>query len=134
MKYLSIYLLVAASVLVTPCLAQEGRIASFYGLGNDSCGELTHAFSQNSFTQVIESGGNQWPSKSRAYVEWTLGYITAFNAVNSQGKNLDNADLYGISAWLQKWCTDHPMDSVSNAAWVLIQERTGYKPGKNQLK
>jgi hypothetical protein len=134
MKHVSLCLVFGVILLVVPLSTMGGKIASFYGMGNDSCGELIYAFSRNSFTQMIESDGNQWPSKSRAYVEWTLGYISAFNAINSQGKNLDHADLYGISAWLQKWCTDHPMDSVRNPTWTLIKERAGYKPGKDQLK
>jgi hypothetical protein len=123
-----------ALLILLPSVVFAGRIAAFYGMGNDSCGELIEAFSQRSPSQAMELNGVQWPSKSRTYVEWTLGYITAFNMVNGQGKNLDNADLYGVAAWIQKWCGDHPMDSVSFAAWHLIIERTGYKPDRDKDK
>jgi len=130
-KNITIALLPVLVQLALPSAVLAGRIASFYGMGNDSCGQLTEAFSRHSPTQaMVESDAVQWPSKSRTYVEWTLGYITAFNMVNGQGKNLDNADLYGVAAWLQKWCGDHPMDSVSSGAWGLITERTGYTPDR----
>lgn len=96
MKNMTVALFVLLILLALPSAVLAGRIASLYGMGNDSCGQLTEAFSRHPPTQAMESDGVQWPSKSRAYVEWTLGYITAFNMVNGQSNNLDNADLMGL--------------------------------------
>lgn len=122
--------------LLVPSSVAEQRVADMYGLGNHSCGAFLEAVSRQPATSVLKWEGEYWPSRSSSYIEWVLGFITAFNMTNSQAKNLSGTDSAGVAAYIQKWCGEHPIDQIHQAAWTLVRDRTGYDPtrGKNKSR
>jgi hypothetical protein len=138
MKHSGILFLMVLTLVVIPCLSLAEKPSEVFtvihnsmGLGNDTCGKLKFAFSQTPSNKQLVKDGVPWPSQSHAYLQWVYGFISAINMVHNQTKNL-YGDSYGISAWLEKYCSDHPMESVSEAAWFLVYERTGYMLGKEK--
>jgi hypothetical protein len=119
-------------VLLSPLMASAQRVASMYGLGNDSCGAFVEALSRHPSTAGLDWEGDHWLALSASYVEWLLGFITAFNMTNSQGRNLNGADRAGVALWANNWCREHPMQQLRDAAWALIKEQGGYDPKLDQ--
>ncbi|HYM72167.1 MAG TPA: hypothetical protein VET89_04235 [Stellaceae bacterium] len=102
-----IALLAASLALSSPIYAASEY--TILGAGSRPCGAWLQARSQ----AVPESGVMQ---------SWLLGYITSFNAHNltltsdiAAGTNAD-----GIFAWVDDYCSAHPIDSVARAAASLI--------------
>lgn len=124
---LILFALMFALMLPSICQADNKLL---YGLGNNSCSKLIEAFSQQPHDISIKIDGTVWPSQSKAYLAWIQGYISAFNMYNEQGKNLVYTDDDGLAAWMKKYCSDNPLDSVLIATIELISVRTNYDLSK----
>jgi hypothetical protein len=134
MRIKIILAMLSCFLFFSPVYSEMPRKFTYYGVGNDKCDQLLTAFSQKEAGKFIQMRGAEWHSKSRAYIDWTLGYITAFNEVNSESKNLAGTDQKKVAAWLEKWCKKNPGHPVRDATRHLIKKRTGYMPGPDYLK
>lgn len=106
--------------------ADQGRIVTMYGKGNESCGTFLTVLSKSPINEGVEFKGESYASESLLYSEWLLSFVTAFNMLNSQQKNIANADYNGVTLWAKNWCEDHPMKNLGNAAWALVIEQSGF--------
>jgi hypothetical protein len=53
--------------------------------------------------------------------EWVLGYLSAADALYGDNRNLPGAtDAYGLYAWMDSECAAHPLESISDAALLLV--------------
>ena len=120
-------LAMSAQLIVAACAhAGQSRVATMYGLGNESCGNFLAALQKAPPDTGIDYEDKSYVSESRAYSEWLLAYITAFNQLNDQHKNIVHADRDGVILWVKNYCEKQPMDSVSQAAWKLIQQQGNF--------
>ena len=96
--------LTAALSAIGPASADEGNGRNFaiFGHGQDTCG------------QFIQARFNQ--QENTAYGIWLAGYITAYNHFSPDTTDLSNLaanhnpePMAGPLAWIEKYCTDHPM-------------------------
>ena len=78
------------------------------GYGTNSCGTWTsehqlkndYAFAQN---------------------QWLLGYVTSFNAWSPGTSNASgDTDNAGLLEWVNNYCSQHPLNSISDAAAALM--------------
>jgi hypothetical protein len=66
-------------------------------------------------------------TQSGAAVEqaWVLGYVSASNAtIVAMGQNdvLAGVDVPAISAWLDNYCRQHPLEKLAKATDALVSE------------
>ena len=56
--------------------------------------------------------------------DWVLGYITAYNYfIWTRSTNVaDGADSDVLMAWIDDYCTAHPLDSLAAATHALVVE------------
>jgi hypothetical protein len=58
------------------------------------------------------------------YLIWVEGYISGAATVLSSRESIElaNTDPAGIEAWMNKYCSNHPIDSLQLAATNLVLE------------
>ena len=80
------------------------------GVGNDSCGKRTEMHAVRGWDNAQD--------------QWVMGYITAHNAVGtSKGNDIAaGTDFSGLRAWLNRWCSDNPLENIADAAAELVIE------------
>jgi hypothetical protein len=54
-------------------------------------------------------------------VSWVLGFLTAAGSYNVRG-DLRETDHDAVSAWLDKYCREHPLNTFKDAAASLVDE------------
>jgi hypothetical protein len=72
-----------------------------------------------------------WTSihRSKTDIEWFLqegwlsGFISGVNKLtdNAGGDILHGSDRRGASEWVSKYCEEHPLDTISKAAWEMLR-------------
>lgn len=95
-------LVVAALVLLASqtAPAEDGETMT-YGAGVASCGKWLEARkAENYYT----------------YGQWVLGYISAM----SMELRLKQSDSDAISAWMDNYCREHPLDTIQTATLELL--------------
>ena len=117
---LSLFLLLS---IITSVAAEQNRRASFYGLGNESCGKFLAALQKTPVDEALDYNGKSYASETRLYTEWFLAYITAYNIFNEQMNNINHADRTSITFWVKSYCEKHSMNRLSQAAWALVIEQ-----------
>jgi len=94
----------------------------FRGVGILSCGHFLQHKAENNRNQL------------GLYVEWTWGYISAYNGRRAFGDQpqpktkyviQDIPDFPTVIAFLDKYCRNNPLQSVANGVDVLISELGG---------
>ena len=97
----------------TVALAQDRRpaLVSMNGVGTHGCGEYLEFRKSNNETMTY------------LYQQWAAGYMAGYSdAITKPGMTTTlSADLVTYTAWLDKWCTDDPLSTVSSG---LIRLRT----------
>ena len=77
------------------------------GAGATSCGKWTEDRADN-IRRAING-------------EWVLGYLSAADALYGDNRNLPGeTDAYGLYAWMDAECAAHPLESISDAALLLV--------------
>jgi hypothetical protein len=76
-----------------------------YGIGDTSCGAWT----------------KQQADKNNTYYEW---WLYGFMSGASRGTGLQKTDSEGIAAWMNKYCAEHPLDTIVVGAYKLVVELT----------
>lgn len=51
---------------------------------------------------------------------WLLGWVSAAGAYNVRG-DLRHVDARGQAAWVDKYCREHPLDKIFDAAMKLVE-------------
>jgi hypothetical protein len=99
---------VAAAILYQQSSAAMQRGAyTQYGNYKVSCGTLT------------SSSGLQ----KGAYTAWIMGFVSgAGYGYSISGTTLAETDYEGGAAWIEKYCSEHPLDEIVNAAIALVKE------------
>lgn len=78
------------------------------GVGTKSCGAWTDAREYDHHSENI-------------YSAWIEGYITAFNEFKwPSGDVSSGTDFDGIEAWMDNYCSSHPLDDLAAAAGGLV--------------
>lgn len=78
------------------------------GAGAQTCG---------SWTQQHNDKGDVFGDM----VEWVEGYVSATNAMVTDLDLLSGpSDVEGMTAWLDAYCTAHPLDSIARASGFLV--------------
>jgi hypothetical protein len=85
--------------------------AEIYGGGASSCGKWLAADQEDHYF----------------YLQWVLGYVSAAGHYDVKG-NLRDTDAEAMSAWIDSYCRQHPLELIATAADVLVRELA--KPGK----
>ncbi|MFI4934731.1 MAG: hypothetical protein ACHP7N_08955 [Caulobacterales bacterium] len=101
----------AVAALWTACAwAQPSRSYESLGAGVGSCGV---------WTQDRATSHGAWSED----LEWVLGYLSAYDRfVARNGMVAKHTDSAGVTAWLDTYCTAHPLDEMHRAADALVQD------------
>ena len=77
------------------------------GEGGSSCG---------TWTQLRKTPRDFYPLAA-----WVLGYLSGV-ATSTNVDLLRNTDSSAVTAWVDKYCAEHPLDTIYKAAEVLASE------------
>jgi hypothetical protein len=75
-----------------------------YGLGNASCG-------------VWVAARKSGPAQVTSFLGWVDGYITASGVLG----NMRRADGAGVNVFIDKFCNEHPTETMFRAASALTE-------------
>ena len=105
----------------------EGAYA-VYGAGGESC---------KAYLDSMKTGGR----KQDYFIDWTIGYLTAFNVIMPNTYNiLGESDFAESQGWLQRHCGRYPKALYTNALIKLTQVlypvryQSGMKKSPKSLK
>lgn len=115
MRYMRGWLL-ALLIIFWPALSyalpdEEGEYTKF-GAGNFPCDVLMHA------QQGGDAQGQSWPI---IIVSWVQGFLTAYNLYGSLAITR-LADPEDSEKWVNNYCLQHPLSTLSGAAQALVAE------------
>lgn len=102
-----------ASVLFICAAVAQPRGVQVRGVGNASCGEYLHDRS------------NLNKAQDAIYASWIWGYIAGFNLEVRRPTSSELPDGYSTLAYLDKYCRDHPLESVIAGGSALIRDLGG---------
>ena len=110
----TVLLCAASSASTQPADPGKGVEPLTYGAGNRSCGKW-----------LADRGNNVVHNVD---LSWVLGWLSAAGGYSwalSQGRTGPrHTDADAVSAWLDKYCREHPLDSLGAAAANLVNELT----------
>ncbi len=106
MRYAAACVSLALCVFVGKAWADDGN-ATVYGAGAESCGRWLASSSDQGTRLYNES--------------WVLGWLSAAGHYNVHGP-MQDTDADAVSAWLDSYCKEHPLDSLHVASAVLVRE------------
>ncbi|MHB8270227.1 hypothetical protein [Bradyrhizobium sp.] len=109
--YLSSVLLVASTLMTTPCFAQSKRI--ILGVGVQDCA----AYSRVSVTSPDQAGLS-------LQMNFILGFLAAANSYE-QGDILRGATTPDVIRWFDNYCSAHPEDSITRALQRYVKTEGG---------
>jgi hypothetical protein len=99
--------------LVGSCAAnaEPGREITVLGAGNFSCGKWSNERRSQSVSGLSAA-------------QWVLGYVSAANRflLTHDGDVAKNTDNAALLAWLDNYCSAHPLDNLNVASGRLILE------------
>jgi hypothetical protein len=101
-----LFVLVACVLQRSP--VAQGQPFATYGAGDKSCGTWT-SLAGTSKRDVLE-----W---------WVLGFVSgASRELAARNIQLEETDADAIEGWVDKYCSDHPLDHVVKASILLVDE------------
>ncbi|WP_313534429.1 hypothetical protein [Sphingomonas sp.] len=111
-----LFLLAAATSQPTTASAQVWQSFSFPEA--DACGSWT----------VERQGGR----RNQAMEGWVLGFVSGRNKYGGgDGRLGSDTNGYSLLAWIDRYCDNNPLDTVTKAALELVKElerrRAGFK-------
>ena len=81
------------------------------GISGKSCGDWT----------TERKKGESWEVVAR--MSWVLGYVTAVNRFGPWSSNVAaGTDANGLLAWIDNYCTQHPLEDIETAGGLLVAE------------
>jgi hypothetical protein len=80
--------------------------AWYYGAGDSSCG-----------TWLANRKEGNWYTDG----QWVLGWLSAAGYYDVRG-DLRETDSDAVDAWLDKYCREHPLNTIKAAAASLVDE------------
>lgn len=90
--------------------SDNGRGFTVLGIGNKSCGSWVSDRKSKSGADLVD-------------VAWVLGFLTAYNEFGPEPDDVTaQTDVNGVAGWIDNDCTDHPLDTISQATQALINE------------
>ena len=112
--------ILATLVISTNAYSQRAGIAS--GAGANSCSDyLTHRQVQEH--QQLEL----------AYVSWIMGFLTGYNMMSSLPQLNSIPEYSAVISYLDRFCRDNSLLTVSDATTCMIGDLGGYRPAKCKL-
>ena len=97
-------------------IGESQKGAMIYGAGSYSCGKwLSDAEKKGSFFYHN--------------AQWVFGFLSAMNKTDAAvgDKPAKDIDADGRIAFISKYCEEHPLNSISDAAVVLYAELKGWR-------
>ena len=93
--------------------AAEPTQTQVIGVGANSCGSFVDTRTQ--------------PFSRGIYVQWLVGFLMEFNITNRQGilDAMGHTDKAGVEAWLDTYCSAHPLIPFATASEALLVELSG---------
>jgi hypothetical protein len=95
------------------------------GDGKQSCGTWTKA---QAHRPPIGADGMMRVTSAdmdlSSQIAWVLGFVSAFNYYGSATAPdiAGGIDTNGVLAWIDNYCTTHPLDSIATATIELVSE------------
>jgi hypothetical protein len=93
--------------VAAPAQAADDDAPHVYGIGAYSCGVWLSDAKNNNTHQTN--------------VHWAMGWLSAAGVYNPAVK-LRHTDFYAVSAYMDKYCRENPLNSVYEGAASLVQE------------
>jgi hypothetical protein len=107
MRYMGACLWLTLCMLAGEAGAAGTGTSIVYGAGNESCG----TWLSSSTNQDIRN----WQTS------WVLGWLSASGHYQVLGRMKDT-DAAAVTAWLDNYCKEHPLDELQEASAALIRE------------
>jgi len=106
-----------ATLIALPVLCQarpnEEGVYEVLGVGTLSCEVWTKDRADRTSDSHFVNGA------------WIQGYLTAVNAFGDGPSHISKGtDADGIMAWIDKYCAQHPVESLTVAAKALVDDLT----------
>ncbi|MFA5493529.1 MAG: hypothetical protein WC247_02040 [Porticoccaceae bacterium] len=95
------------ATLFCPTVLAEGTV-NVVGSGNNSCG--TWMKDRKTTSDWHQAG------------QWINGYYVAAQELLSKDLSLKKVDTYALAAFVDKYCSDNPLDSVFDDTLPLLKE------------
>ena len=96
-----------------------GDTAMVTGVGQFSCGHWT----QDKPTRSTGPYATSYNMPAALNEQWVLGFLSAFNFYGNGSGNITNGiDNNGVFAWIDKYCAEHPLDTITRAMVALVSE------------
>jgi hypothetical protein len=110
MRTVTIALAFAFAVSGTAVASDKHGAYMVMGVGTKSCGSWLQDRQERSFAELNDRA-------------WISGYVTAYNEyVWPKQDVVQGTDTDGLAAWIDNYCTAHPLSDLSHAAEALIIE------------
>lgn len=104
--------------IALPGVAESSAWISI-GMGNNSCGSYSQAFSDGSPDKGVTYLGGTYFSSAATYTQWVVGYLTGLNLASRSKDHQIQLDLDGIGLSIKKICDAHPDWSVLQATAIF---------------
>jgi hypothetical protein len=103
--------LIAALVMAVALASAEAKHKERWilGAGASSCGKWSATINYDAD-----------PGHKSTYFQWLLGYLSAKNS--GTPALLKQGDSDTVLAWMNNYCSQHPLDDIFVAADVLVDE------------
>jgi len=80
------------------------------GIGAHSCGSWVADRKANGWAALVDEA-------------WVVGFLSAYNQFGPAPDNITaGTDIGGANGWMDNYCAQHPLDTVSLATQALINE------------
>jgi hypothetical protein len=103
----------AVTLVVTTTLTMPAEAQAFFGFGTKSCGAWTQ-----------ERRAGDATTGSLAYTSWLLGFVSGTNVEVVLGLDqsdfLASTDAPALVAFVDNYCSGHPLDTVMDGASALV--------------
>jgi len=114
MRILGVVAATAALALTLPGIsrsapASQSPVALMRYMGELSCGKW------------LAEKGEYNGLKKGVPLNWVLGFVSGVSLSIDQSL-LEDVDQASVAAWLDQYCTAHPLEDLSRAAVVLVNE------------
>jgi len=108
-------LLAAVAALVLAAAGAQARPAqdggfTVLGIGAHSCGSWVSDRKANGWAAVVDEA-------------WVVGFLSAYNQFGPAPDDIAaGTDVAGATGWIDNYCTQHPLETISLATQALINE------------
>jgi hypothetical protein len=94
-----------------------------FGAGTDSCNAYVAqaaALPGKSVSRIAPDDGRDYYSKSTIYLEWLLGFITAYNAGVSDHTKQVQINPAAVDLYVRGWCAQNPTSNIFTAVHQFL--------------